>query len=58
LGAIQGSDGLIGISRIRHLHKCKSAWLARITILHNGHLIHRAMRREQLAQLVFRGMKV
>jgi len=28
LGAIQCRNSLIGIARIRHLHKCKSAWLA------------------------------
>jgi len=58
LGAIQGSDSLVGISRIRHLHKRKSARLARIAILHNGHLIDRTMLCEQLAQRVFCSLKV
>jgi len=57
LGAIQCSNSLIGIARIRHLHEREPAWLARI-IFHDIHSIHRTMRREQLAQLVFRLMKV
>src|SRR5215469_7681039 len=57
-GTIQGSDGLIGIGCIRHLHKREPTWLARISISHDIHLIHRSVRGEQLAQLVFGGTKL
>jgi len=57
LGAIQCSNSLIGVVRIRHLYEREPAWPARI-ILHDIHSIHRTARREQLAQLVFSGMKV
>jgi hypothetical protein len=57
LGAIQCSNSLIAIVRICHLHEREPAWVARI-IFHDIHSIHRTMHREQLAQLVFRGVKV
>jgi hypothetical protein len=57
LSAIQCSDSLIAIVRICHLHERETAWVARI-IFHDIHSIYRTMRREQLAQLVFRGVKV
>src|SRR5215469_9422433 len=45
LGAIQCSNSLIGIARIRHLHEREPAWLAR-RIVHDIHSIHLTMRCE------------
>jgi hypothetical protein len=56
--SIQGSDGLVAILRARYLYESEPAWLARITVSHEGHSIDCAVSCEELAQLVFSSIEV
>jgi hypothetical protein len=56
-GAVQFGNRLLAIFRTGHLHESEPTRLARIAVLHDADAIDRTVSCEQLAQLVFTGIK-